>query len=233
MESLADIKHVFYINLDSRPDRKQHVERQLSIIGINAQRFKAIKLQNGALGCSLSHLKLIETAKANNWPHILVVEDDILFTNPSLFVQQCNKFLSTHKEFDVALISGNNVPPYREIDGTCVQVTKCQTTTGYLVQNHYFDTLIDNYKTGIQRLMKEPENHKLYAIDKYWFNLQAVHKWYLIIPLTVTQREDYSDIEKRPTNYARAMLDLDKETFFQWQREQQVKANLSKLNFQA
>jgi glycosyl transferase family 25 len=231
MDSLADIKHAFYINLDSRPDRKQHVENQLNVIGIRADRFKAIKLPNGALGCSMSHLKLLETAKANNWPHILIVEDDILFTNPSLFVQQFNRFLSTHKEFDVALISGNNVPPYREVDDTCVQVTKCQTTTGYLVQNHYFDTLIENYKTGIQRLMKEPENHKLYAIDKYWFNLQAVHKWYLIIPLTVTQREDYSDIEKRPTNYARAMLDLDKEAFFRWQSEQQVKANLGKLHF--
>jgi glycosyl transferase family 25 len=231
MNSVSDIQHAFYINLDSRPDRKQHVERQLGIIGINAQRFKAIKLQNGALGCSLSHLKLIETAKANNWPHILVVEDDILFTNPSLFVQQCNKFLSTHKEFDVALISGNNVPPYREIDETCVQVTKCQTTTGYLVQNHYFDTLIQNYKMGIQHLMREPENHRIYAIDKFWFNLQAIHKWYLIIPLTVTQREDYSDIEKRPTNYARAMLDLDKEAFFKKQMELQVKANLSKLHF--
>ena len=231
MNSVSDIKHAFYINLDSRPDRKQHVERQLGIIGINAQRFKAIKLQNGALGCSLSHLKLIETAKANNWPHILVVEDDILFTNPSLFVQQCNKFLSTHKEFDVALISGNNIPPYREIDDTCVQVTKCQTTTGYLVQNHYFDTLIQNYKMGIQNLMREPENHRIYAIDKFWFNLQAIHKWYLIIPLTVTQREDYSDIEKRPTNYARAMLDLDKEAFFKKQMEQQVKANLGKLHF--
>ena len=231
MNSVSDIKHAIYINLDSRPDRKQHVERQLGIIGINAQRFKAIKLQNGALGCSLSHLKLIETAKANNWPHILVVEDDILFTNPSLFIQQCNKFLSTHKEFDVALISGNNVPPYREIDDTCVQVTKCQTTTGYLVQNHYFDTLIQNYKMGIQNLMREPENHRIYAIDKFWFNLQAIHKWYLIIPLTVTQREDYSDIEKRPTNYARAMLDLDKEAFFKKQMEQQVKANLGKLHF--
>ena len=231
MNSVSDIKHAFYINLDSRPDRKQHVERQLGIIGINAQRFKAIKLQNGALGCSLSHLKLIETAKANNWPHILVVEDDILFTNPSLFIQQCNKFLSTHKEFDVALISGNNVPPYREIDDTCVQVTKCQTTTGYLVQNHYFDTLIQNYKMGIQNLMREPENHRIYAIDKFWFNLQAIHKWYLIIPLTVTQREDYSDIEKRPTNYARAMLDLDKEAFFKRQMEMQVKANLGKLHF--
>ena len=231
MNSVSDIQHAFYINLDSRPDRKQHVERQLGIIGINAQRFKAIKLPNGALGCSMSHLKLIETAKANNWPHILVVEDDILFTNPSLFVQQCNKFLSTHKEFDVALISGNNVPPYREIDDTCVQVTKCQTTTGYLVQNHYFDTLIQNYKMGIQNLMREPENHRIYAIDKFWFNLQAIHKWYLIIPLTVTQREDYSDIEKRPTNYARAMLDLDKEAFFKKQMELQVKANLTKLHF--
>jgi glycosyl transferase family 25 len=231
MNSVSDIQHAFYINLDSRPDRKQHVERQLGIIGINAQRFKAIKLKNGALGCSLSHLKLIETAKANNWPHILVVEDDILFTNPSLFIQQCNKFLSTHKEFDVALISGNNVPPYREIDDTCVQVTKCQTTTGYLVQNHYFDTLIQNYKMGIQNLMREPENHRIYAIDKFWFNLQAIHKWYLIVPLTVAQREDYSDIEKRPTNYARAMLDLDKEAFFKKQMEQQVKANLGKLHF--
>lgn len=231
MDSLADIKHAFYINLDSRPDRKQHVENQLNVIGIRAERFKAIKLPNGALGCSMSHLKLLETAKANNWPHILIVEDDILFTNPSLFVQQLNRFLLKHKDFDVALISGNNVPPYREVDDTCVQISKCQTTTGYLVQNHYFDTLIENYKTGIQRLMKEPENHKLYAIDKYWFNLQAVHKWYLIIPLTVTQREDYSDIEKKATNYSRVMLDLDKEAFFHWQREQQVKANLGKLHF--
>ena len=84
---------------------------------------------------------------------------------------------------------------------------------------------------GIQNLMREPENHRIYAIDKFWFNLQAIHKWYLIIPLTVTQREDYSDIEKRPTNYARAMLDLDKEAFFKKQMEQQVKANLGKLHF--
>ena len=231
MNSISDIKHAFYINLDSRPDRKQHVENQLSIIGIEAQRFKAIKLQNGALGCSMSHLKLMEAAKKNNLPHILIIEDDILFTDPSLFVNQINLFLSRHRDFDVAIISGNNCPPYKAIDETCVQVTRCQTTTCYLVQNHYFDTLIQNYKTGILNLMKDPTNHKTYAIDKYWFNLQAVHKWYLIIPLTVTQREDYSDIEKRPTNYSRAMLDLDKEAFFKMQRDQQIRANLAKMNY--
>lgn len=230
MNSISDIKHAFYINLLSRPDRKQHVENQLKNIGISAERFNAIKMSNGALGCSLSHLKLIETAKANNWEHILIIEDDILFTQPSIFINQFNTFLSNHKDFDVVIISGNNCPPFTKIDDTCVQVTRCQTTTCYLVQQHYYDKLITNFREGINKLMREPNNHILYAIDKYWFKLQATDKWYLIIPLTVTQREDYSDIEKRPTNYSRAMLDLDKEAFFKWQKEQMTKAALSKLN---
>jgi glycosyl transferase family 25 len=229
MNSISDIKHAFYINLLSRPDRKQHVENQLKTIGINAERFNAIKMPNGAIGCSLSHLKLIETAKANNWEHILIIEDDILFTEPSIFINQFNNFLSNHKDFDVVIISGNNCPPFFKIDDTCVKVTRCQTTTCYLVQQHYYDKLINNFREGINKLMREPHNHVLYAIDKYWFNLQAVDRWYLIIPLTVTQREDYSDIEKRPTNYSRAMLDLDKEAFFKWQQEQKVKATLGKF----
>ena len=219
MNSISDIKHAFYINLLSRPDRKQHVESQLNSIGIQAERFNAIKLPNGAVGCSMSHLKIIETAKENDWEHVLIVEDDILFTDPNLFVTQFNKFLSKNKTFDVVLIAGNNLPPYIKMDDSCVKVTHCQTTTGYLVQKHYYDTLITNYKEGILRLMKEPENHRLYAIDKYWFNLQEIHNWFLITPLTVTQREDYSDIEKRPTNYTPAMLDLDKTAFLQRQRE--------------
>jgi glycosyl transferase family 25 len=231
MNSITDIKYAFYINLDSRPDRKCHVENQMNKIGISAKRFNAIKLKNGALGCSMSHLKLLEFAKKNEWSHILIVEDDILFTDISLFKKQLNKFLENHKDFDVILISGNNLPPYTKIDDTCVQVKQCQTTTGYLVQNHYFDELINNYKQGIINLIKEPYNHKFYAIDKFWFQLQNKDKWFLIIPLTVTQREDYSDIEKRNTNYTRSMLDLDKESFFKFQKEQYAKFQLQKLTF--
>jgi len=214
MNCISDIKHAFYINLESRPDRKAHVEEQLTTIGIQAIQFKAIKLQNGAIGCSLSHLKLLQMAKQNNWPHILIVEDDILFTNPSIFITSFNHFLSNHPTFDVALISGNNIPPHTQIDNSCVKIYHCQTTTGYIVQNHYYDILINNYTEGIAKLLKEPSKHILYAIDKYWFSLQEKDDWYLIIPLTVTQREDYSDIEKRKTNYSWLMLDLNKERFF-------------------
>ena len=217
MNNISDIKHAFYINLASRPDRKQHVEEQLKKISVNAQRFNAIKLPNGALGCSLSHLKCLETAKKNNWSHLLIVEDDIKFLDPDLFKKQFNTFLTNHSKWDVVIIGGNNVPPYQKIDDTCVKVSSCQTTTGYLVNGHYFDTLIDNFRTGIKKLMENPQSHILYAIDKYWFNLQKRDNWFLIIPLTVTQREDYSDIEKRATNYANVMTDLDKEWFFKKQ----------------
>ena len=214
MNSISDIKHAFYINLETRPDRKYHVEKQLKLLGIHAERFNAIKLKNGALGCSMSHLKCLEIAKHQNWDHLLIIEDDIKFLDPPLFIQQMSKFLENHKDFDVAIVAGNNVPPYKKIDDTCIQVSKCQTTTGYLVRSHYYDTLIENYRTGIKKLMNEPDKPVLYAIDKYWFHLQEKDRWYLIIPLTVTQREDDSDIEKRPTNYTMVMTDLDKEWMF-------------------
>lgn len=231
MNSISDIKHAFYINLDTRPDRKQHVENQLKIIGINAERFNAIKMSNGAIGCSMSHLRLLEIAKTNNWEHILIVEDDILFTDPDLFVRQFNKFLSNHKDFDVALIAGNNIPPYKRIDDSCVQVTHCQTTTGYIVQQHYYDILIQNYKEGILNLIKDPTNRIFFAIDKYWFALQEKHRWYLITPLTVTQREDYSDIEKTPINYTSLMLDLDKVAFMQRLKRIDSLKNTNKIKF--
>ena len=218
VNSINDIKHIFYINLEERTDRKEHVEKQLSNIGLVGERFNAIKLTNGALGCSMSHLKIIENAKKNNLSHVLVIEDDIEFLKPLIFIANFNKFLKTNSIFDVVLIAGNNVPPFEEIDEVSVKVSGCQTTTGYLVKEHYYDTLINNYREGIQKLMKHPDNHRELAIDKYWFRLQKCDKWYLIIPLTVTQREDYSDIEGRVTNYSPVLLDLDKVEFFKQQR---------------
>ncbi len=61
IKCLSDIKHAFYINLDHRTDRKEHVEKELNIIGIHATRFEAIKMENGAIGCSMSHLKILQT----------------------------------------------------------------------------------------------------------------------------------------------------------------------------
>jgi GR25 family glycosyltransferase involved in LPS biosynthesis len=209
---LEDIKHIFYINLEHRVDRKQHVEAELTKIGLQGYtRFNAIKIENGALGCSMSHLKCLQIAKENSWSHVLIVEDDILFLDKDVFIKQINNFFKNHvDDWDTLLISGNNIPPYERFDDTCVKVTTCQTTTGYLVKSHYYDKLIQNIKMGIVYLTRRPQHDHLYAIDKFWFTLQRADNWLLLTPLTVVQREDYSDIQKRKTNFIKGMIDLDK-----------------------
>jgi glycosyl transferase family 25 len=207
---LLDYIPVIYINLINRTDRKDHVEKELKKIGVNdALRFNAVKLDNGALGCSMSHLKCIELAKKNNYDYVFVCEDDIEFLNPELFLTQLKKFLDLHKKWDMALVAGNNMLPYLPVDDTCIKIFNCQTTTGYIVKKHYYDKLINNYKNGIEKLMRNPDSNE-YKIDKFWGSIQRMDDWYLIIPLTIVQREDYSDIERKVTNFKNYMLNYNK-----------------------
>ena len=213
--TLDDITNAFYINLDHRTDRKSHVEEQLSKIGIMGLRFNAIKMKNGAIGCSMSHLKILEEAHKNHLDHVLIVEDDITFLEPEKFKTYISKFFKLHgNNWDVILFAGNNMPPYKNIDDTCIQVSRCQTTTGYLVNGHYIKTLATNVRAGLTNLLNKPDEKINFAIDRYWFHLQEKDNWFFIIPPTVIQREDYSDIEHRVTNYQELMQDLDKERFF-------------------
>jgi len=215
VKSLESICNAFYINLDHRLDRKEHVENELSKIGIKAERFNAIKMENGAIGCSMSHLKILQNAFKNKMGHVLIVEDDITFLNVETFRNSFNVFLQNRgNNWDVILLAGNNMPPYTRVDETSIQVTRCQTTTGYLVNGHYIQKLMENVKMGLHNLIKYPKHHAIYAIDKFWQELQKVDKWFLCTPVTVVQREDYSDIEKRNTNYTRIMVDLDKKAWF-------------------
>jgi GR25 family glycosyltransferase involved in LPS biosynthesis len=210
IKNMKDIKNIFYINLETRPDRKSHFENEMKKLGWSAARFNAIKHKFGALGCSMSHLSLLKYAKQNNLDHILIMEDDISFLYPEIFVKNLNSFLSSEKEFDVLLIAGNNMGPYEKINEYCVKIKKCQTTTGYLVKRNYYDILIANIEQGVNYLSNNLNRLNDFAIDQYWNKLQLKDNWLLLIPLTVTQRPDYSNIEKRVINYNRVMLDLDK-----------------------
>ena len=221
ISDITEIKHGFYINLDNRTDRKEQVEHELKQIGLSnvVKRFNAIRAKDGRVGCTISHLKCLEIAKEMDLPHILIIEDDIQFLEPSVFKKQLNIFLKSGTKWDVILLAGNNVPPYIRVHDCAIKVGHCQTTTGYIVNRHYYDTLMTNIRDGLGRLLQHPQNHNAFAIDKFWIQLQKRDKWFLITPLTVTQREGYSDIEQRHLNYSDLMTDLDKEKFLIRQRQ--------------
>lgn len=226
MNALNTITHALYINLESRKDRREHVEAQLMSLkndsngmpNLVAERFNAIKHAHGAIGCSMSHMRCIQIAKERGWDHVLVCEDDVLFTNVPMFLTQLAKFMTTVRQWDVVLLAGNNIPPFRVVNDACIQVSSCQTTTAYIVKAHYYDALIANYRAGINKLMRTPTQKLDYAIDRYWFELQRRDRWFLITPLSVVQREDYSDIEQCFTNYGHLMLDLDKQQLMMMRR---------------
>lgn len=209
------LKYVLYINLESRPDRLKHVQNEMNKLLVTGERANAIKMPDGALGCSLSHIKCLELAKEREWPHVFICEDDICFLNPQLLKENLLKFSQNQEiDWDVVIIGGNNCPPYVRVSDYCIRVSNNQTTTGYIVKAHYYDTLIHNFKESAKYLLREPTKRNQYALDIYWKSLQKDGNWYMITPPTVVQCEDYSDIEGRHVNYGGLMLDLDKPWLF-------------------
>jgi len=196
--------NTLYINLHHRTDRKEHVEKQFASLGVQATRIEAIECVQGAIGCAMSHVRALEYAKEREWATVCICEDDIEFTNPRLFQEQLRDFLKDFHKWDVLLLGTNMAPPFEKEKG-CFRVRNAQTTTGYIVKNHYYDTLISCFRKSIGCMIHD-YNPRLYAIDIQWKYFQEKDLWYVLNPLTIIQREDYSDIEKRPVCYGNAML---------------------------
>jgi hypothetical protein len=160
----------------------------------------------------------------------MICEDDAIFSQPDILISSMGKFMESQIAWDVLLIGANNVPPYEKIGDFCVRVSNAQTTTCYIVSSHYYETLIRNFREGVAKLLRDPTNKREWAIDIYWKQLQIIDKWYLLVPLTVYQKEDYSDIEERSVDYRHLMLDIDKPWLFQRQINK-TKMNMNMMNF--
>ena len=203
------LQNHIYINLDERNDRMISCENELKKIGIDLpNRFSAIKNKQGAVGCSMSHLKCLQTAKEENLPYICIFEDDIIIPKPNKVKNQVNRILESGIEWDVLLLAGNAFLPHKVISDDYICVNKCFTTTAYIVKSSYYDTLIDNIKKGILLLIQTKNSS--WTIDTNWFSLMRQDTFLLLNPPTIYQMEDYSDIEGKEVNYKDLMLSIDK-----------------------
>jgi len=68
--------------LEERKDRRKSCEDLLNKIFEKDKiiRFNAIKDNNGAIGCTKSHIECLKLAIENEWDNVLIVEDDIILT---------------------------------------------------------------------------------------------------------------------------------------------------------
>jgi len=199
------MENVYYINLDSRPDRRKQVENELNALSWKYQRFAAIKRNPGCIGCGASHLAVLKMAKQKNLPYVVILEDDITFKNHKRVNNKLQRIFAAKTNFDVLLLAGNIIGTNnRKINNDLIKITAAQTTTGYIVRRHYYNTLINNFKNGLQRLRPRKIINR-FIIDQHWKLLQPKHKWLCLWPILAYQRASYSDIEQKKVDYHKLM----------------------------
>ncbi len=207
---MEKIDKIVYINLEHRTDRKELVEDELKNFDFpmdKVLRFNAIKHNNPALGCTISHYEVLKMAKKNNWKNVLILEDDFkMVVSKEELNESLNYFFNIEfdKSWDVLMFaynigfSHNKVENFND-DKIIGRVRFAQTASAYLVNGHYFDKFISHMENGI--IMFEKTGNNFYMNDVFWRFLQEKDEWFYFKKRISIQRESYSDLQKSIANY--------------------------------
>jgi glycosyl transferase family 25 len=188
------VEKVIYVNLEHRTDRREQIESELAkyFPSEKVQRFNAIKHLHGGIGCTQSHIAILEMAIAEGWKNYLLVEDDAIWSNFDKGYPILESLIS--KNYDVITLG----TVYAKYDGN-YKLVSGQSGTAYIVNQSYYQTLLQNFKESLHGFLTTG-NYPVYALDQYWKRIQPRDNWYCIIPSLMIQRPGYSDIEKSVIN---------------------------------
>jgi hypothetical protein len=195
------IEHVIYINLEHRKDRRQHIEKTLTPFGERVQRLDAVyEPHRGHLGCSKSHALAMQIAIQSGWKNVLIVEDDAEWNKFEQGVSMLDKLCQ--KPFDVIMLGGTAIKYHTDTN----KLIYCACSTAYLVNQHYYQTLLDIFNESIQMLEASYTPRIGGALDSVWGVAQARDNWYIIVPCLMSQLTNYSDTEYCVTMNANTIL---------------------------
>jgi glycosyl transferase family 25 len=187
------VEKIVYINLEHRTDRKAQIEDVLKDVSDKVIRFNAIKEEHGGIGCTKSHIAVLEMAIREGWKNYLVVEDDAVWNKFDTGYPILEKLAQT--SYDVIVLGA----VVQRIDRKTYKLYSGHTTTSYMVHSKYYRALLKNFKDGLDGFLTTG-NYHAFAIDQYWKKLQPFDDWYCVAPSLLIQREGFSDIENRVLN---------------------------------
>ena len=156
------VDKIVYINLEERKDRQKSIEYELRFINPDKIiRFNAIKEENGMIGCTKSHITVLEMAIQNNWKNCLILEDDMIWKNFDSNYPVLEKLIEN--DYDVIILGGI----YLQYNKTTLKCNHAITTTAYLINNSYYSKLLQNFKDGLELRSKCSETDNTYNLDEY------------------------------------------------------------------
>jgi GR25 family glycosyltransferase involved in LPS biosynthesis len=192
---------VFCINLDKRKDRWTETVTELKkwdlfngvnrFIGIDGSELTydktKFRVNSGELGLLKTHIKLLQIAKTKKYKNILILEDDIEFTEE---IKNLEKYMSqVPSDWDILYFGGNhNIHEGEKINKINDNVIKCSrtyTTHCIVLRNTIYDKCLNLIK-GCDK-----------PVDMYYSDLQKELNVYSLYPSVALQRVSYSDIQNK------------------------------------
>jgi hypothetical protein len=192
------IQHIMYINLDKRTDRNEQIIKQLKIFDSNKiQRIPGIyKEDNKVLGCSLSHLNALKMARDNKYPHVLILEDDAIWSDVNVSYPIFKMLIQ--KPYDVIMLGGSG----KKFDPNTYRVEYSQATSSYLVNSSYYDKMISTIEKELSIKRSDPKDEEYNKnLDIIYMTIQKNDQWYIVYPSLMIQGKSYSDILNSNVDY--------------------------------
>jgi GR25 family glycosyltransferase involved in LPS biosynthesis len=211
---IMKIDKIFIINLDYREDRrmsaKKQVEKLIEGTNLSYEFFITSKpleiptdylveppawfksgnfdeYRRGSYGCMQSHIKILEISKERGYKTVMILEDDIEFSNVNLM----NVLKNVIIDVDMLYISGRDEPGKTEKITEHLKLTHgTMTTGGYIVNEkaiNYILKHIKHYKKEIDLFYRDDVQQKLCCCGLH--------------PYIGIQMMSYSDILNRVVKY--------------------------------
>jgi len=204
---------IYYLNLDSREDRKNRIEDHFNKFKITVERIPGtiitpeqvndynkgmvldeynLGLAPARIGCAVTQLKAIQAAKDAGAKNVLIFEDDaFIFEEHIEALKEALKELEYLPKWDMLFLGANVLSPIHQIAPHVGKMTGAYCAHAYVVNAHFFDKMLE-YKY---------EQFKAY--DEYIFNEMRNPNYniYAVLPIIATQYESYSNIEGKDVNY--------------------------------
>lgn len=215
------VDNIYYINLNSRTDRLKQIQAEISKYNIKAKKFEGVRvndqdlqkylelrpdlsehdvnLARSRLGCTKSHLNIIEKAKFNNYDCVFIMEDDCHFIrDPRLVLNKAFHDLKKLPECDILYLGANFLSDIIPLSKNIAKVTAAYTSHSYIVFKKAYEHILSfNFK-------------ELRVIDELYMNMSRDENnfnMYTTIPIIAVQRESYSDIEQKHVDYSDIFID--------------------------
>jgi hypothetical protein len=208
---------IYYINLDSRPDRREHTEKLFEKYNIQAERFPAITLtheqnehlrQDGCIfrgderheharytkSCSLSHLSVVFRAKLMGYENVLIFEDDVTFHED--IIEKLSKSIEDLKQqerWDMYYI-GCNPFQYRKLTDNLGQCLGALCAHAYAVNHHFYNTILNIP-------FKKVPSTDIYYLGLSQHNPNNINRIYMALENLAWQIPSYSTLEETEVDY--------------------------------